>query len=101
MLSFQSVTLYQRLTLFIRQSIVTADITANLKAMDEQLNLMLHHKIDELLALCQELLEENQTLKASEQAWREERAQLVEKNELARSKVEAMISRLKALEQES
>ncbi|WP_230400372.1 TIGR02449 family protein [Zooshikella ganghwensis] len=62
---------------------------------------MLHHKIDELLALCQELLEENQTLKASEQAWREERAQLVEKNELARSKVEAMISRLKALEQES
>ncbi|WP_459214066.1 TIGR02449 family protein [Zooshikella ganghwensis] len=89
------------MTLFIRQSIVTADITANLKAMDEQLNLMLHHKIDELLALCQELLEENQTLKASEQAWREERAQLVEKNELARSKVEAMISRLKALEQES
>ncbi|MGI0116095.1 TIGR02449 family protein [Zooshikella sp. RANM57] len=69
--------------------------------MDEQLNNMLHHKIDELLALCQQLLEENQTLKANEQAWREERAQLVEKNELARSKVEAMISRLKALEQES
>ncbi|MBU2712600.1 TIGR02449 family protein [Zooshikella harenae] len=69
--------------------------------MDEQLNNMLHHKIDELLALCQQLLEENQTLKASEQTWREERAQLVEKNELARSKVEAMISRLKALEQES
>jgi cell division protein ZapB len=40
-------------------------------------------------------------LRVSEKAWREERAQLVEKNEMARVKVEAMISRLKALEQDS
>ena len=40
-------------------------------------------------------------LRASEKAWREERAHLIEKNEMARLKVEAMISRLKALEQDS
>ncbi|MCF5413746.1 TIGR02449 family protein, partial [Pseudomonas syringae] len=36
-----------------------------------------------------------------EKTWREERAQLIETNEIARQKVESMISRLKALEQDS
>jgi cell division protein ZapB len=34
-------------------------------------------------------------------SWTTERAKLIEKNELAKSKVEAMISRLKSLEQDS
>ena len=48
-----------------------------------------------------DLAPKNRALLASEKAWREERAHLIEKNEMARLKVEAMISRLKALEQDS
>lgn len=58
-------------------------------------------KLDELLDHYQRLKTQNRLLLANEKAWREERAQLIEKNELARQKVEAMISRLKALEQDS
>lgn len=61
----------------------------------------LEKKIDELIALCGDLNSENQSLKRESQGWHSERLQLIEKNELARSKVEAMINRLQALEQES
>ena len=37
----------------------------------------------------------------SERLWRDERVQLIEKNDLARQKVEAMILRLKSLEHDS
>ena len=49
----------------------------------------------------EQLKAQNRLLRQSEQAWREERAHLIEKNEMARVKVESMISRLKALEQDS
>jgi cell division protein ZapB len=58
-------------------------------------------KLDELLEHYQHLKAQNRLLLGNERAWREERGQLIEKNELARQKVEAMISRLKALEQDS
>ncbi len=58
----------------------------------------LEKKIDELIALCQELNRENQALKADSAGWRAERQDLISKNELARSKVEAMIDRLRAME---
>ena len=58
-------------------------------------------KLDELLEHYTRLKTQNRLLLANEKAWREERAQLIEKNELARQKVEAMISRLKALEQDT
>ena len=58
----------------------------------------LERKIDELVALCQELNRENGALKAEIAGWREERKDLMDKNELARSKVEAMIDRLRAME---
>jgi len=45
--------------------------------------------------------QEIRTLKAAERMLRDERAQLLRKNEDARSKVEAMIVRLRSLEQES
>ncbi|MGY0216778.1 TIGR02449 family protein [Endozoicomonadaceae bacterium StTr2] len=61
----------------------------------------LARRIDQLIELCDQLRQENRLLRSSEQAWKSERAQLIEKNELARTKVEAMISRLKALEQET
>lgn len=58
-------------------------------------------KFDLLLQRLEQLKAENRLLRANEKSWREERAHLIEKNELARHKVEAMILRLKALEQDS
>jgi cell division protein ZapB len=60
----------------------------------------LEHKVDDLIALCAELSRENVELKAATQSWQLERQQLVDKNELARTRVQAMISRLKAMEQD-
>ncbi len=61
----------------------------------------LSHKIEELVILCGSLRQENKNLRTGEQQWKQERAQLIEKNEIARTRVEAMIGRLKALEHES
>lgn len=58
-------------------------------------------KIDQLIRLAERLRAENRQLRSSERQWREERARLIEQNELARHTVESMISRLKALEQDS
>jgi cell division protein ZapB len=69
--------------------------------MDNQLLEKLETKIDALVALCDELHQENAQLKSSQSKWQQERVTLREKNELARSRVDNMISRLKSLEQES
>ena len=58
----------------------------------------LEHKIDELVALCKQLNRENRALKSDNAGWRDERRDLMDKNELARSKVEAMIDRLRTME---
>lgn len=58
----------------------------------------LENKIDELIALCAELKRENRALKSEIAGFREERRELLDKNELARSKVEAMIDRLRTME---
>ena len=58
----------------------------------------LETKIDELVALCNSLDRENKTLRRRESEWNSERRQLLIKNETARSKVEAMIARLKSME---
>ena len=60
----------------------------------------LETKIDELILLCDELEKKQAVMEADRDTWLQERTRLLEKNELARSKVEAMIMRLKALEQE-
>ncbi len=59
----------------------------------------LEQRIDELVRLCEQLAIENRALQERQSDWMAERARLLEKNELARSKVEAMIGRLKSLEQ--
>jgi len=64
---------------------------------DKQLK-ALEQKIDELIMLCKELNAENQLLKAQSAGWQQERQELIDKNELARSKVEAMITRLRTME---
>ncbi len=68
-------------------------------AETEQLT-QLEQQIDELLVLTQVLSKENRALRAQQKNWSTERAKLIEKNELAKSRVESMISRLKALEKD-
>jgi len=58
-------------------------------------------KVDRLIAICDRLQQQNHQLLAQERSWRDERLQLIEKNDLARQKVEAMILRLKSLEHDS
>ena len=59
---------------------------------------LLEEKIDALIELCESLATENQALKAKQQSLTADRAKLIERNELAKSRVESMINRLKALE---
>jgi cell division protein ZapB len=59
----------------------------------------LRQRIDLLLETVRRLAEENRQLRAAQEHWAGERAALVAKNEQARSRVEAMIQRLKSLEQ--
>jgi cell division protein ZapB len=56
-------------------------------------------RIDRLVDLCQRLSEENRSLRQSQEQLASERAALLSKNEQARTRVEAMIARLKSLEQ--
>ncbi|MBT8140081.1 MAG: TIGR02449 family protein [Gammaproteobacteria bacterium] len=58
----------------------------------------LEEKVDELVALCTALDKENKNLRGRETEWQTERRKLLIKNESARNKVEAMISRLKSME---
>ncbi|MDX1513266.1 MAG: TIGR02449 family protein [Gammaproteobacteria bacterium] len=58
----------------------------------------LEARIDELIEACKDLADENQALRDQQTHLMAERATLIEKSELARSRVEAMIARLKAME---
>ncbi|KPA89581.1 MULTISPECIES: TIGR02449 family protein [Pseudomonas] len=58
-------------------------------------------RLELLITRVEQLKSQNRLLLAQEKTWREERAHLIEKNEIARRKVESMITRLKALEQDS
>ena len=60
----------------------------------------LERKIDDLIALCADQQRKISTLLAAASQTTAERLQLLDKNELARIRVEAMISRLKAMEQD-
>ena len=61
----------------------------------------LEESVDELLSELERAREEIGSLRAQQEQLTLERAKLIEHNELARSRVEAMVNRLKALEQES
>ncbi len=58
-------------------------------------------RLDELVVICGQLKEENRSLRQRQEALMSERAGLLQKNEQVRARVEAMIGRLKALEQGS
>lgn len=61
----------------------------------------LDFRIDELIRAVERLKEENRSLQHKQDALVSERAALLQKNELVRTRVEAMISRLRALEHNS
>jgi cell division protein ZapB len=59
---------------------------------------ILNQQLDRLLDLVRRLQEENRSLRHSQEQLANERAGLMARNDQARSRVEAMIQRLKALE---
>lgn len=61
----------------------------------------LEKRLDELVVICQKLQEENASLRNRQDSLTAERASLLQKNEQVRGRVEAMITRLKAMEQTS
>ena len=61
----------------------------------------LERRVDELVVITSQLKEENQSLKQRQDNLIAERATLLQKNEQVRARVEAMIGRLKAMENSS
>jgi cell division protein ZapB len=61
----------------------------------------LEKRLDELVVICKQLKEENGSLRDRQDNLIAERASLLQKNEQVRGRVEAMITRLKAMEQAS
>ena len=58
----------------------------------------LNDKVDDLIKLCSEMKRENQALKANEGSWRAERKQILDRNQEAKSKLESILARLKAMD---
>lgn len=58
----------------------------------------LEQRLDALIEFCRRLQNENRSLRIKQEELVRERAQLIEKTTLARSRVEAMIMRLKSME---
>ena len=67
--------------------------------MEHQLRQLEAH-VDELLSIATQLRQDNLELREREGRLLDERAQLVRKNDLAKARVEAIITRLQSLEQE-
>ena len=75
-------------------------------SMTDENNAMFEHelkrlekRVDALVQVCDQLQDENRSLKQRQDALTAERATLLQKNEQVRARVEAMIGRLKAMEQ--
>ena len=61
----------------------------------------LEDRLDDLVKICNQLQTENKSLKEKQETLSRERATMVQKNEEVRARVEAMIVRLKSMEQGS
>ena len=78
----------------------------NMTSNDEQLSISvkvdkLENSVEELLAYCNKLSEENDAFKHNNQQLMLERSELQTKNDKARGQVEAMVERLKAMDKAS
>ena len=69
------------------------------QSVTEQELLKLEVRLEELVTTITRLKEENRSLRNQQESMVTERAGLIEKSEMARARVEAMINRLKAMEQ--
>jgi cell division protein ZapB len=61
----------------------------------------LEKRLEELVVVCRQLQEENKSLRQRQDSLTSDRASLLHKNEQVRGRVEAMIGRLKGMEQVS
>ena len=59
----------------------------------------LEDRLDDLVKICNQLQTENKSLKEKQETLSRERATMAQKNEEVRARVEAMIVRLKSMEQ--
>ncbi len=66
--------------------------------MDNEDFKVLEQRIDQLIAACQQLRQENQMLRSENENLSQKHGRLVEKTQVARTRIEAMIGRLKSLE---
>lgn len=55
-------------------------------------------RIERLIERNRQLEAENSRLRQAQEDWQQERVQLMQKNDMARHRIEAMISRLRSLE---
>ena len=60
----------------------------------------LEDKVDALIQLCADMKKENQLLRDKVHGWELERSTLLNKNQLARTRLEKVLQRLKSLQQE-
>jgi cell division protein ZapB len=58
----------------------------------------LENRVEDLIGTCRQLRKENRSVRGDHQKLSEDHAKLVEKTQIARARIEAMIGRLKALE---
>jgi uncharacterized protein (TIGR02449 family) len=65
--------------------------------LDQELN-RLEEQVDVLLKTIDRLMKENRSLRAQQESHTTERATLIERHDLVRNQVEAMVTRLKSLE---
>lgn len=77
------------------------DMADNINSTFEHELKRLEKRVDALVSVCDRLQDENRSLKQRQDVLTSERANLLQKNEQVRARVEAMIGRLKAMEQGS
>ncbi len=74
--------------------------TTDSQAMELDLK-KLEVRVEELIRACAQLKDENHSLRSQQDSLMAERADLIEKTELAKNRVEGIIMRLKSMEEES
>jgi cell division protein ZapB len=91
-----------------KMRIDSAETPVYIAAMADNINATFEHelkrlekRVDALVSVCDQLQDENKSLKQRQDVLTSERANLLQKNEQVRARVEAMIGRLKAMEQGS
>ena len=61
----------------------------------------LENRVEDLIGTCRQLRTEKRTIQTEQQRLADDHAKLLEKTQVARARIEAMIGRLKALERGS